>query len=491
MVPYIIKALQKSESVCVNDLGTFSLHYVPARIASKEILPPHNEVTLDTNIDHDEIAFTNLVAMEKRCLLTKANQEIIQWVEELKNALENNKSITYDDFGTFSLNDKGKISFVCDHIPALNEEFEGMETLTPGIAVNPEIIEESEEPVIEPAVTPFVVPESVVEAEPEEEPVIQRSTLLEEEAAVPVVEPEPVVEAEPEEEPVIQRSTLLEEEAAEPAVEPEPVVEAKPEEEPVIQRSTLLKEEAAEPVVEPEPVVEAEPEEEPVIQRSTLLEEEAAEPVVEPEPVVEAEPKEPVQQADETTEENADTENDEDDDDYDDDETEEVVRRKSHWWIWLLIILLLAAIGVCGYLFRDKLTPLYEQIKGKFSKTEEVVEPEKEDETTTDYQEVVEEPQTVEEEPAPYTPEVIKSSTDGKYEYIRFESGHFYVIAGSLPNEKDAELHIRQRALDKYEPRLLLQDGVSNIRVCIGIFDTEEEAENYAKGISPKYWVLK
>ncbi len=429
MVPYIIKALQKSESVCVNDLGTFSLHYVPARILNKEILPPHNDITLDTNIDHDEIAFTNLVAMEKRCLLTRANQEIIQWVEDLKNALENNKSISFDGFGTFSLTDKGKISFVCDYIPALNEEFEGMETLTPGIAVNPEIIEESEEPVIEPAGTPFVVPEPVVEAEPEEEPVIQRSTLLEEEAAKPVVEPEPVVEAEPEEEPVIQRCTLLEEEAAEP--------------------------------------------------------------VVEPEPVVEAEHKEPVQQADETTEENAETGNSEDEDDYEDGETEEVVRRKSHWWIWLLIILLLAAIGVCGYLFRDKLTPLYEQIKGKFSKTEEVVEPEKEDETTTDYQEVVEEPQTVEEEPAPYTPEVIKSSTDGKYEYIRFESGHFYVIAGSLPNEKDAELHIRQRALDKYEPKLLLQDGVSNIRVCIGIFDTEEEAENYAKGISPKYWVLK
>ena len=97
----------------------------------------------------------------------------------------------------------------------------------------------------------------------------------------------------------------------------------------------------------------------------------------------------------------------------------------------------------------------------------------------------------MEEAPEPYKPKVVKSTADNKYEYIRFESGHYYVIAGSLPNESDAELHIRQRGLDKYQPTLLLQDGVSNIRVCIGIYDTEEEAESFAKGINSKYWVLK
>ena len=76
-------------------------------------------------------------------------------------------------------------------------------------------------------------------------------------------------------------------------------------------------------------------------------------------------------------------------------------------------------------------------------------------------------------------------------QFLRFEQGHYYVIAGSLPSEQDAVRHIKQRNLDQYEPKLVMQNGVSNLRVCIGIFDTEEEAENFAKNINPKYWVLK
>ncbi|MCQ2277578.1 MAG: hypothetical protein MJZ87_11660, partial [Bacteroidales bacterium] len=259
MVPFIIKALQKSESVCVNDLGTFAVHYVPARIEGKEIKAPHNEVTLDTNIEHDEIAFTNLVSREKKCQITQANNEIIAWVDELKTALQNNKSVTFEGFGTFSLSDKGKLSFNCDYIPELNEEFEGMADITPGVI--PTVIDEEpeaepieeaapiedqkliEEPI--PVIAPVVVPEPVEEPAPAEEPAY---------VAEPVTEP--VAEPEPEEEPVIQRSTLLEDEEAPTEVVEEPA----PAEEPAY---------VAEPVTEP--VAEPEPEEEPVIQRSTLL----------------------------------------------------------------------------------------------------------------------------------------------------------------------------------------------------------------------------
>jgi hypothetical protein len=51
--------------------------------------------------------------------------------------------------------------------------------------------------------------------------------------------------------------------------------------------------------------------------------------------------------------------------------------------------------------------------------------------------------------------------------------------------------HIRQKKLDQYSPKILKQDGVSNLRVCIGVFNTEEEAESFAKGVSASYWVLK
>ena len=438
MVPFIIKALQKSESVCVNDLGTFAVHYVPARIEGKEIKAPHNEVTLDTNIEHDEIAFTNLVSREKKCQITQANNEIIAWVDELKTALQNNKSVTFEGFGTFSLSDKGKLSFNCDYISELNEEFEGMVDITPGVI--PTVIDE--EPEAEP----------IEEAAP-----VEDQKLIEEPIPViaPVVVPEPIEEPapaeEPEEEPVIQRSTLLEDEEAPTEVVEEPA----PAEEPAY---------VAEPVTEP--VAEPEPEEEPVIQRSTLLEDDI--------------------------DEKEEVDDNDSEDEVDDDEKPR--KKRSLWWLWLLLILLLlGALGFCGYQFRDKISPVIEQVKSKFKKTEQV-EPQEEavtDDTAEYQEEEVTEEEVVEEAPEPYKPEVVKSTADNKYEYIRFESGHYYVIAGSLPNESDAELHIRQRGLDKYQPTLLLQDGVSNIRVCIGIYDTEEEAESFAKGINSKYWVLK
>ena len=85
----------------------------------------------------------------------------------------------------------------------------------------------------------------------------------------------------------------------------------------------------------------------------------------------------------------------------------------------------------------------------------------------------------------------LKRTADSKYPYIRYEAGHFYTIVGSLPSEGDAVRHIRNRGLDQYEPKLVMQNGVGNIRVCIGIFDSEEEAEAFAKGTGLKYWILK
>ncbi|MBO4503397.1 MAG: hypothetical protein J5730_01100 [Bacteroidales bacterium] len=392
MIPYIIKALLKNESVCVNDLGTFTMHYVPASIQGKTILAPHNEITLDTNNVYDEYAFTNLVCFEKKCLITQANQDITQWVEELKNALEHNKSVSFDQFGTFAMNDKGKISFTCDYIPELNQEFEGMEDLSTVM---------------------------LWKGNEEEKEVVSENDSEDNREDVKVGEPE---------------------------VEPEPVVEVNEEEH---------KEEAKEEAPEVETVEEEEPEEQ-----------------------------------------NPDAD-DQEDRTPDTVETDDGKRHRSRWWLWLLIVfLLLAALGTAGYLLRDQIRPVIDNVKEKLSKKEQVVEPSEPAESETidviEPEENVEE-EIAEEEPAPqaYMPETVKKTADGKYPYIRFETGHFYTIVGSLPSETDAEKHIRNRGLDKYDPKLVLQNGVGNIRVCVGIFDSEEEAEAFGKNTGLKYWVLK
>ena len=429
MTPYIIKALQKGESICVNDLGTFSLHYVPANISGKVISAPHNIVTFDAHTGSADYAFTDLVCFEKKCLITQASNDIIQWVEELKQALNHNKSVTFEGFGTFSLNDKGKISFSCDHIPELNLEFEGLEDLrtdqlwSEGVETE-DVRRETEEPRPE---TEELRPETE-ELRPETEDV-RRETEDEE--------------------------SQIEEQETED-----------------LRRKT-------------------EDEESLIANRESQIEE------------LETEDgrRETEDERPETEDERPETEDDESE--TEDDESQ-VANRKSHtthrkWLWWLLVLLLLGALGAAGYLFRDKLTPVYENVKEKFSKKEkvetpteaetiEVVTPVEEAEEMEPAEEPVEE--VAEETPA-YTPEVVKRTADDKYPYIRYESGHYYAIVGSLPSEGDAVRHIRNRGLDKYEPKLVMQNGVGNIRVCIGIFDSEEEAEAFAKGTGLKYWILK
>ena len=490
MTPYIIKALQKGESICVNDLGTFSLHYVPANISGKVISAPHNIVTFDAHTGSADYAFTDLVCFEKKCLITQASNDIIQWVEELKQALNHNKSVTFEGFGTFSLNDKGKISFSCDHIPELNLEFEGLEDLrtdqlwSEGVETE-DVRRETEEPRPE---TEELRPETE-ELRPETEDV--RRETEDEESQIEEQETEDLRrKTEDEESLIANRESQIEE---------------------------LETEDGRRETEDERP--ETEDEESQIATRNSQLEEletedgrretEDERPETEDErPETEDERPETEDERPETEDERPETEDDESETEDDESETEDdesqVANRKSHtahrkWLWWLLVLLLLGALGAAGYLFRDKLTPVYENVKEKFSKKEkvetpteaetiEVVTPVEEAEEMEPAEEPVEE--VAEETPA-YTPEVVKRTADDKYPYIRYESGHYYAIVGSLPSEGDAVRHIRNRGLDKYEPKLVMQNGVGNIRVCIGIFDSEEEAEAFAKGTGLKYWILK
>ena len=394
MISYILKTLQTEDHVFIERLGAFRMQLRHAVIEGNIIRPPYNEVVFSqTDSEENNFALANLISREKQCLFTYANEEITAWVSELLAALQNNKSVTYEDFGTFMLDKKGNITFESALIPQLNSQFEGLESID---------------------LKHFEV------------------------AAVPVVEPEPVVN-------------------------PEPVVEPEPE--------TISEPVETFPETSPHP----EPETESVVE---------PEPVVNPEPIVEPEPEtipEPVETFPETS-------------------PQPEPEKKKHHLAWLWILLLLIAVGAAlGFVFKDKLLGYYHQWQEKKQTVEQVVEPQETPDATATIDEEIEpaepaeEPQEEVKEPEPevFTPTVIKQSSDGKYDYIRFEKGHYYAIAGSFPTEADVIRHIHQKKLDQYSPRILKQDGVSNLRVCIGVFTTEEEAESFAKGVSTSYWVLK
>ena len=448
MIDYILKTLLNEDFVFIERLGSFRPQMRHAEISKDTIYPPFNEVVFTPNDEvGNNFALANQISRDKQCLFTEANELVKAWVDELLAALQYNKSVAYEGFGTFMLDKKGNISFESAVVPQLNSQFEGFEPVN--IRSFGQSVSEPE-PIVETVAQPEPEPEPVVETVPQSEP---------------ESEPEPVVEPEPE---------SVVETMPQPEPEPEPAVETVPQPEP-----------------EPEPVVETEPE--PIVERI---------PQPEPEPTPEHVEETKVEPVDNEEEEEEEEKDDDDDDDEDDDEKEEeedTKKRHRLAWLWVLL-LLLVVLGVLGYIFKDKLLDFYHQWKDKKQAVEQTVTPaEQKDENTADFETppaatepAVNTEETVETpEPETYTPEVIKKTADNKYDYIQFESGHFYAIAGSFPNEGDAVRHIRQKKLDQYSPVLVKQDGAKNLRVCIGVFDTEEEAETFAKGINSSYWVLK
>lgn len=244
------------------------------------------------------------------------------------------------------------------------------------------------------------------------------------------------------EEPVAEHEPVAE---PEPIIEPEPVVEKEPE--PIIEPEPIAEPEP-EPIIEPEPVVEPEPE--PIAEPEPVIE---PEPIVEPEPVEEPEPI-----------------------------TEPEPEPKKHWGWIVFVVVLLAAIGVLGWFFKDNILDFYHQ---KFDKqvvadtvtvVEETLEP-----VVTDTLVEADTIGCVEEEPVmeEHAPEV-KPFDINNLEHIQYEKGKYYLVHGSFSQEADCARHIRSHHFETYAPTVLHQRGNSRMRVCLGVFNSEAEATQFA-----------
>lgn len=355
IITYLIKALTEKESVYVNKLGLFSKQYEPAQIHDGQITPPGYKVVFDPDYDGNGFGFTMFVSQQAGLLITDATMQIDQWVSQLKTALDNNKSVSFENFGTFAKNESGEITYICDRIAELNTDFEGMEPVS--VNINKD------------------------ENEQEKELVEEKST------------------------------------------------------EVVIERSDNDNENDNENQNQNEDGEEAE---------------------------------------DDKADENGES------------------PKKSKWWVVLIILVVIALLAAAAYYFKDQLSDLYHQY---FNQPSEIVteEPVSTDEpiiTETDTTESILLTDTITFEEEIIEPAPASQLPDGENFFINFEKGKHYVIVGSFRSEKEVRQHIQNRHLEQYNPKIVVHPDSKKMRICIGVFDTEADADSFGRTTGLNYWVL-
>jgi len=178
--------MEYNTPIIVPELGCFSIANKPPVMDGLGISPPVKTVEFDCEKTEDDHVFTLYIAK-------KEDMPIEQVVEEIKAFYNQNfikelsptKNVSFDHFGTFSLNESKNIVFKPD-----NEFFKeyyglGYSYIHGNVPPQPAttIDETEQEPIIVP------VAESIQEPEPVTEP---------EQESVPLFEPEPMKEPEPE-----------------------------------------------------------------------------------------------------------------------------------------------------------------------------------------------------------------------------------------------------------------------------------------------------
>ena len=320
----IIRALLEENSVIITGLGTFSVKKLPSTIKDDIVYPPQNIIEFEYSKDIEGFDFVSKFSKWEQIRIDEAQTRISEWLNLLEQGLEHNKSLFFDDFGTFSKEPSGKIVFQSMLVSQLNVENEGFEPV-------------------------YILSQKKV-----------------------------------------QKPQIMEE--------------------PVIDKRIAL------------------------VKKS---------------------------------------------------------KKRDNFWFWAVISV--TVLFLTALFLKDT---FIQWTQSNFVKNEAIVETEEDEIDTTAYISNIEED---------ITPEIVahdnenvenKNNTatnlpESKDIYLPYQSGKYYVIAGSFTKEEDALRHIKQKKLEKYHAKIIVQPDNPRKRVCVGVFDNEKDAINFAAQTDKNYWVLK
>ncbi|MCL2168065.1 MAG: SPOR domain-containing protein [Lentimicrobiaceae bacterium] len=336
IISFLIKALLEENSVSVAKLGTFYVKKMSAYIQEDIVFPPQNMIEFDYSKEIEGFDFVNKLSKWQQIRIDEAQDKILEWVDLLEKGLEHNKTVYFENFGTFSKDNSDKIVFQSLVIPQLNIENEGLE--------------------------PVFIP--------------------------------------------------------------------------------LKKEDDIKP---------------PVKDKRIVLQK----------------------------------------------------KKKKRDLFWFILTISVAVVLLFVLFFKNEIKKCCQTVftKNEYHVILDTTNNEKdlsinnvEDEQTAEIELPVE--TITEQNPNLSTNniEVIKDEKKNdnlislaiyKELYVPYNKGYFYVIAGSFMQEESALLHIKQKKLEQYHAKLIVHPQSPRIRVCVGIFDNEEEANKIAGQLDKNYWVLK
>jgi nucleoid DNA-binding protein len=324
ITPLLIRALLEESAVTITGLGTFSVKKLPSQIKEEVIFPPQNIIEFEYSKGVEGFNFVSKLSQWEQIRIDEAQIKVVEWLELLEKGLNDNKSIFFDDFGTFSKNEAGQIVFQSVINSQLNIENEGFE------------------PVLVPAKDKKIVKD----------------------------------------------------------------------------KRLILKKRAR--------------------------------------------------------------------------------KRDKFWFVFTILA---ASILLCVLFVKDFIPDFYQTFVAKKEKMGAMKDTAKEEvdylDNTAEIQanEAIQtlhsENENIVSANVPVVNQNLNTLPKSNEVYLSFQQGKYYVIAGSFVNEEDALRHIKQKKLEKYNAKLVIHPQSQRLRVCIGVFDNEKDAELFAAQIDKNYWVLK
>jgi len=431
----IIRYLQTYDELIVNRLGRFTKMSVASQVEGSMITPPKVILEFEYAEDGNGFSLVDRISRWESLRLLDADDAVTKWVSELKTAVQNNKSVAFENFGTFSMNPTGKIVFESDIIKELNGEFYGMNPVpvvkSDKITTEPEIKEEPIEIIEEPVEMeqePIEIKEEPVEIKEEPVEIKEEPIEIEEEPEIPTEVPHIINTTFEESEDKNQADETVDsaEENTGSDDSSEEVIIKKPKRknrwfERIIFIIIILGALALVGYLFRKEIKQ--------FYQDHFQKTEVVTPTTQP-----------IQNQQDITSDEMDETSD----------TTELVTSE----------------------------PVVEQPKTVAEQPKTT--PDKPKTTTTT---------GTTTKPIQNNQPINQTTGNSDYKTVSIESGKFYVIAGSFGKQQDAIKHIQEKKLGGYNPVLVI--GQSRVRVCIGIFKTEAEATAYAAKIDKTYWVLK